>query len=71
MSKQTSKFRVRELKVRRENGDLDTLYLCGDCEESTSDFLKVLKRRLYDTRCERCGKTEGDVALDLRVKRGF
>lgn len=70
-SSNTSKFRVSELTVRRENGDKDTLYLCTGCAESTADFLTILRRRRYNTTCDRCGKSAGSVALDQRLTRGW
>ena len=66
-----AKFVVRELKVRRENGDVDVLYLCDDCATTTGDFLKILKRRRYDTSCDRCGDSADSRALKIRMERGY
>lgn len=47
---------IYEIQVTRENGDLDTLYLCLRCIEGTSDFLTVRsKKKWSDTApCDRC-----------------
>lgn len=47
--------RVQELRIRRESGDLDTLYLCGDCAESIADYARITRRRTASASCERCG----------------
>jgi len=62
-------WRVRALTIRRENGDRDTLYLCTDCEPSIADFAKVLKRRIYNTDCDRCGQSEGQREQAARIGR--
>lgn len=63
------RFQVRELRVERENGDRDVIYLCGECEPTTQDFLKVLSRRNYDTGCDRCGRSAGDADRDAKLGR--
>jgi DNA-directed RNA polymerase subunit RPC12/RpoP len=45
---------IFELEIERENGDRDTLYLCVDCKNTTSDFARVLKTRRSMSRCDRC-----------------
>ena len=45
---------VRELTIRRENDDRDTLHLCDDCASSIADYCAVLKRKKIAGRCERC-----------------
>jgi hypothetical protein len=44
-----------ERLVERENGDTYELCLCKECEESTHDFLRVLKVRTSVATCDRCG----------------
>lgn len=63
------RFFVSELRVKRENGDLDVVYLCNECEPTTTDFLRVMKRRRYDTSCDRCGRSRSDADRDFALGR--
>lgn len=54
--------RVFEIRTRNtEDGSEHIYYLCATCLESTEDFLKVLKKRPYPSRCERCHRTEDEA----------
>lgn len=47
---------IYEVRVRRENGDEDTLYVCLSCLAGTGDFLTVIgKKRVKSSTCDRCG----------------
>lgn len=68
MSRERKLLVVRELKTRNlEDGSAHTYYLCADCESTIGDFLKVLKRRHYDTSCDRCGKSNESAKLEQRL----
>ena len=47
---------IYEVRVIRESGDPDVLYLCFPCSKSTSDYLRVVSMRGCSGRCERCGR---------------
>ena len=71
MRPRARKRHVLELRVTRENGDPDVIYLCSDCRASVDDFLKVTKSRRYPVHCDRCGWSEAQEELDelLRASR--
>ena len=62
-------MRPTEVHIERENGDRDVLYLCADCEGTIDDYAKVIRKRPWPARCERCGTSEGDAALDASIER--
>jgi len=49
-------FAPREYRVRRENGDLDTLVLCSDCRTTIDDFATVLSNKPSSGSCDRYGR---------------
>jgi hypothetical protein len=61
---------VKELKTKnRETGELHTYYLCTRCISSIADFVRILRRRRYDSRCDRCAWSQGQADQDATIGR--